>query len=252
MTPQHIFGIWVGPVSDDAGALIIKMCGIRSLEDAYGAAEAGANWLGFNFWERSKRVVSPERAAAIISRLPNDIAMVGVFVNSTAIEINRVAKLTGIDMVQLHGDETDELLSQIDVPAYRAIRLGSAKDITTAIASAACSRVSVAPGGECVRFGTTAVTTGLCLVDAWDPISPGGTGRLANHDWARQVAERCPTIVAGGLTPDNVHGVVLSLPARGVDVAGGIEQSPGVKNRDKMFLFVENARKAWQEKSLSW
>ncbi|NUN14461.1 MAG: phosphoribosylanthranilate isomerase [Myxococcales bacterium] len=235
-------------MNEEPRGLIVKMCGMTTLDDALAAVDAGADWLGFNFWSPSKRYVPPELAGKIISRLPNSVSAVGIFVNHPVIEINRIVKLTKIDMVQLHGDESNELLSQVDAPAFRAIRLRTADDIAKAIVAAEHSRVSVPKTTLSHEREPMLNRSGLCLVDTYDPFAPGGTGRLINRELASQVAHQCVTVVAGGLTPDNVFDMVVSLPVSGVDVAGGIEQSAGVKDRDKMFRFVENARKGWRER----
>jgi phosphoribosylanthranilate isomerase len=192
--------------------LIVKICGITRPEDAAAAEEAGADWIGLNFWPGSKRRVSVEVAKAIRTRLPK----IGVFVNAPLEEIRRIAGEIGLDRIQLHGDEPTDFWTG-PPPALRVVR------------------------------GVDRLTAGdeLVLLDAATP-GYGGAGEALDWNAVRAAVERTGRriILAGGLTPANVASAIAIVRPAGVDVASGVESAPGVKDPDKIRAFVRAARGA--------
>lgn len=213
----------------------IKICGITNVNDALMAARAGADAVGLNFFNKSRRFVKPEVAREIVSAMPADVFKVGVFVNHDAEQIATIANNVGLDCVQLHGDEHPELLSQLpsDVRIIRAHRCG--------------------PGGLTVlaKFLEECRTAGrspdAVLLDADAGVEFGGTGQVA--DWSRIESERLllsglPLILAGGLTPENVGAAIAAVRPTGVDVASGVEREPRRKSPDRVTAFIAAAKQA--------
>ena len=201
--------------------MFVKMCGMTRLSDALEAVACGADALGFVFWPQSPRYIDPERARAIIATLPTHVVAVGVFVNETVDGITSVAMRTGIGTVQLHGDETPEYAAALEWPVWRA--------------------VTVEGADEASRVWPVDTTW---LVDAADPVRRGGTGMAVHWPRAAAVARARRTVLAGGLTPENVVEAIMVVRPYGVDVSSGVEDSPGVKNVDKMRRFLAGARSA--------
>lgn len=205
--------------------IFIKVCGITRLTDALHAVEQGATAVGFVLWPASPRAVTVERAAEIIAELPSSIVAVGVFVNEPVDGIRDVAGRTGITTVQLHGDEPPAYAEALDWPVLRSVTLDEADD-------------------TCGDWPAETVF----LVDAVDPVRRGGTGERVNWARAAEVAREWRVVLAGGLTPDNVAHAIVTVRPFGVDVSTGVEQSPGVKDFDKVARFVANARRAFEER----
>ena len=204
--------------------IFIKICGMTRLTDALHAVDQGATALGFIFWPRSPRAVSLERAAEIVAELPSSITTVGVFVNEPIDGIRAIVARTGINTVQLHGDEPPAYADALEWPLIRAV---DADDVDEACAA---------------WSGQTAL-----LLDTIDPIRRGGTG--VPVDWARAagVARTRKLVLAGGLTPENVASAIRAVRPYGVDVSSGVELAPGVKDFDKVARFVKNALRAFEE-----
>jgi phosphoribosylanthranilate isomerase len=200
----------------------VKICGITSLADAQQALEAGADALGLNFWSGSVRRVSETVAVEIARALRDQVLLVGVFVDAPAAEITRLREDLGLGCVQLHGDESPELLAQFLPHAYKAVRVRGA-DVASEVA----------------RFGGEHV-----LLDAYVKGMPGGTG--ATFDWslAAQIAQQRKLTLAGGLTPANVADAVRAVRPYCVDTASGVESAPGVKDAALVRAFVERAKQA--------
>ena len=203
--------------------MFIKVCGITRLTDALFAAEQGATAVGFVFWPRSPRSVEPERAAEIIAQLPSNVTPVGVFVNERVDAIRDVIARTGITTVQLHGDEPPAYAAAIGWPVLRSITLEDAVDVAAAWPDA---------------------TT--LLLDATDPVRRGGTGQTVDWTRAAGIAAIRRIVLAGGLTPSNVARAIETVRPYGVDVSSGVEESPGVKNFQKVAQFLANARRAFE------
>jgi phosphoribosylanthranilate isomerase len=201
----------------------VKVCGITNLEDALAALEAGAELLGFNFYARSPRYVSPGAARRVVERLPEGVECVGVFVNEPAPEaVERAVRESGVGAVQLHGDETPEFCRALrNLTTIKALRVGPG---FTAEAAAA--------------YPTDAV-----LLDAYVAGEWGGTGHTFDWSLARRTREAVPKLfLAGGLRPGNVAGAVAAVRPFAVDVCSGVETSPGRKSLPLMRRFVEEVR----------
>jgi phosphoribosylanthranilate isomerase len=197
----------------------IKICGVTRLEDALLAARLGADALGFNFWPGSKRHVTPAAARQIISRLPPFVTPVGVFVNQSEGEMRAVAAETGIQVFQLHGDEPPELCSRLPLPVVKAIPVDQVATLSRLLSY------------EVQAFLLDTPSRGY-----------GGTGRPFDWSLAEGVSEVAPVILAGGLTPENVADAIRAVRPWAVDVASGVESSPGVKDAERMSRFFTAVR----------
>lgn len=198
----------------------VKICGITNLEDALMAVEAGADALGFVFFRGSPRCISPERAAAIIRRLPPFIQTVGLFVNEEPATVNAVADQCGLDLVQLHGEESPDYCTAVKRRIIKAFRVKDASSLDAI-----------------VNYHVAA-----CLLDAWSPAARGGTGTTFNWEIAARAAASHPIILAGGLTPENVAEAVATVNPYAVDVSSGVESSPGKKDAALIRAFISAAR----------
>lgn len=205
----------------------IKICGITNPADAAMAAEAGADALGFVFWEKSPRYVAPSIAAAIIGSLPPFVTTVGVFVNELPERIVEIAVAAGLACVQLHGDETPGECGAIKASVaglriIKAFRVNRGFDI-----------MSLKPYSAQAH-----------LLDAYKAGVPGGTGQT--FDWAVAAAakEMGRIILSGGLTPGNVVEAIRVVRPYAVDVSSGVERSPGLKDADKVVKFIKTAKEA--------
>jgi phosphoribosylanthranilate isomerase len=192
--------------------VLVKICGITRQEDAAAAAALGADALGFVFWPASPRFVEPSRARDIIATLPSFVAAVGVFVNQPAAHINAVARLTGLAVIQLHGDEEPGLADQLTRPAVKAVAADDAE-------------------GGCVDMWPRRVTM---LIDVRDPVRRGGTGRTVDWTAAARLARRRRALLAGGLHPGNVAAAVRQVRPFGIDVSSGVERAPGIKDHERL------------------
>ena len=199
----------------------VKICGITSTEDALAAVDAGADALGFMFYEPSPRYLSAEKAAEIILDLPEQVARVGVFVDADAKTVRHTIETAGLDTLQFHGNESPRYCSQFEQRTIKAFRV---KDRTTL--------------AELPDYDTDA-----WLLDSYVKGVPGGTGEKFNWELAVE-AKRLgkPILLAGGLTPDNAADAVGQVSPFGLDVSGGVEASPGVKDAAKMAGLITNAK----------
>ena len=219
----------------------MKICGITNVEDARHAATAGADAIGLNFYARSPRYVSAERAKGIVDAVGPEVAKVGVFVNATVAEICDVCDRVGLDWVQLHGDEPPEFLGQLpDRQLIRALRIGPPDG-----ASDDCLGGAAAYLRRCHEGGRL---PDAVLIDARVKDEYGGTGEKAN--WDALAGERDwlidrPLILAGGLTADNVSDAIHRVRPHSVDTASGVESAPGEKGHLLLERFVRAARSAF-------
>jgi phosphoribosylanthranilate isomerase len=202
----------------------VKICGITRVEDARQAWAAGADALGLNFYPRSPRYVTAEVAAALARTRPALGSVVGVFVNESPDTIRALVRECGLTAVQLHGDEPPEACSGYGVPVIKALRVRGPEDVERARAY--------------VGVGDVAA---LLL----DGAAPGSGGGGVGFDWslvARLAEAGVPVLVAGGLHPGNVQEAVRATRPYGVDVASGVEASPGIKDADAVRAFVRAVR----------
>jgi phosphoribosylanthranilate isomerase len=194
----------------------VKVCGITRFEDADLAVRLGASAIGFVLWDRSPRRIATVDAAAIARALPPFVTRVGVFVNSPAADVSTAVRDIGLDAVQLHGGEAVEDYTAVAARLIKAVSPETEDEVTSAVGLA--SDVAV-------------------LVDATAPVDRGGTGRRANWDLAARIARSRPVLLAGGLTADNVVAAVRVVTPWAVDVSSGVEESPGIKSRQRLEEF---------------
>lgn len=190
------------------------------MEDAETAVGFGADALGFIFYKGSKRFVDPKTAGDIISNLPPFLTTVGVFVNQDLDEIGEINLKTGINVVQLHGDETPEFCSSVGNTVIKVIRVKNTLDL---------DRVA--------QYPVQAI-----LLDTYSDDEYGGTGR--SFDWGilKELGLPKRIILSGGLTPDNVAEAVRVVKPYAVDVSSGVEAEPGKKDHEKLKKFIEAIR----------
>lgn len=207
--------------------MIIKICGIKKTEDAIIAIEAGADLLGFNFYPPSSRYIAPEDCAKIVARIKvsgKTVGSVGVFVNEPLDNIKAIIVQCNLDLVQLCGDEPEEEMSILGQLAFKAVRPKSLEE-----------------GDDLMRrFARKNAPT--LLVDAYKKGAYGGTGETGDWTIANHLARQAPILLAGGLNPENVAEAVAAVNPWGVDVASGVESSPGVKHASKILAFMAAAR----------
>lgn len=194
----------------------IKICGFTRLDDLISAFEFGADAAGFNFFKGSKRYIKPEPCRQIISAAPGEMEFVGVFVNENPQTINSIADNVGLDWVQLSGDEDEEDILSIEKRTIKVIRPESVKDLATA---------ETCPAD-------------MIMFDASEPGLYGGTGRTVNVEFFNSNVMKRPFILAGGLDVHNVGSLIRLLNPCAVDVATGVEKSPGKKDLGTMEQFI--------------
>lgn len=204
----------------------VKICGITNLEDAKMASDLGADQLGFNFYAGSKRFVSPDEVRAIVEGLRGDEFKIGVFVNETVENILATANLAGLNAVQLHGDETSEMIravrSSCGLMVIKAFRIGPEAGSTDIIDSSADA----------------------VLLDTISSAGFGGTGKTFDWSIAKEIVLWRPDSVylAGGLTPGNVGEAIKTVRPFAVDVASGVEIDPRNKDAEAIEQFIKAVR----------
>ena len=206
----------------------IKICGITNLADAKAATDAGANSLGFNFYEKSLRRVSTADAAQIRSKLPKEIEAVGVFVNAKPADINSLRAFVRFDTAQLHGDETPNIVSRVasSLPVIKAFRVDANFLLST-----------FDQFSDVFAF----------LLDAARAGQYGGTGQTTDWDFARRAAVSHRIILSGGLKVENVAEAICLVRPYAVDVASGVESKPGKKDHGRLKEFIDEVRRAEQQ-----
>jgi len=217
----------------------VKICGITNLEDARAAVEAGADALGFVFYDKIPRKVDPETTQKIIAALPAEVEKVGVFVDADTDSIHEVVSDTGLTAVQLHGRQALENVLQ---------------DSRSADQSLGVSRVIPAIPGDSLKQGGVLITQDArerifaLLFDAQSNGRFGGTG--STFDWQgtramiQVISLKLPVIVAGGLNPTNVEEAIRIFQPFGLDVSSGVEARPGKKDPEKLRAFIESVHRA--------
>jgi len=195
----------------------IKICGITRIEDALCAAESGADAVGFIFHEASPRYIAPERAKEIITALPRGIATVGVFVNRKAEEVARTVDDCGLDLLQLHGDESPEYCRRFPPErVIKAVFLRTPEDLRALDAY------------DVLAF----------LADFREAGRYGGTGNRADWGLAARLGKTHPLILAGGLCIENIGEALAAVAPEAVDINSGCERTPGIKDHDRMRRIV--------------
>lgn len=201
---------------------MVKVCGITNVADARVAAEAGADAVGFLFAESPRRI-DAETARGISLALPENVLKVGVFVNEEPGEILRIAREVGLDVAQLHGDETPEEVAEVragGLAAMKAVRVRNAEDVA-----------------DVERYGAD-----LYLLDAYSEKARGGTGETFDWEVAKSLGGRANIVVSGGLGPENVREAVGLFEPYGVDASSSLEDAPGRKNEERVRRFILAAK----------
>ena len=199
-----------------------KVCGITNPGDARVAADAGADAIGLIFAE-SPRNVNVEEARAVSIALPEDVLKVGVFVDAGPEEVLKTAREDGLDLAQLHGDETPETVATIrdaGLPVMKAVRVRNAEAL-----------------GALEKYEAD-----LLLLDAWSARARGGTGETFDWALAKSVKGRDNIVVSGGLAPDNVREAIEFFEPYGVDASSSLEERPGKKSGELVRRFVRAAK----------
>lgn len=216
----------------------IKICGITNLSDAITAADAGAELLGFNFYPKSPRCITPAACRQVTSVLRQKyprLTLVGVFVNSSVAEIRAILANCHLHLAQLHGDETPDMLQELGNSAFKAIRL-SAPQSNPSPAHPLEPFVSAYPF---LQSAPASATQPALLVDAAVQGMYGGSGMVTDWSAAAELSKQIPLLLAGGLTPENVAAAVRQVHPWGVDVASGVEISPGKKDPIRIKKFID-------------
>ncbi len=199
----------------------VKICGITNLEDALLAARLGADAVGFIFYEASPRGIDITAAANITKSLPPYLTRVGVFVNAKSSVIEKAFRECKLDVAQLHGDETPEIVSGLGRNVIKSLRLKKEDDI------------EIIPEYEDCAI----------LLDTFDKEKFGGTGRSFNWDWAKEARRfKRPIILSGGLDSSNVGAAIDAAMPDAVDVSSGVESRPGKKDPRKLARFINAVR----------
>lgn len=200
----------------------VKICGITNITDATTAVQAGADALGFVFYDKSPRAVTIDQAWAVFETLPAFVTTTALFVNPDVALVNRVIEALKIDLLQFHGDESPAFCEQFSRPYIKAVRMQPETDLKQLAAQFASSQ-------------------GL-LLDTYVKGIPGGTGSAFNWDWVSPEKRQnmpLPVILAGGLNEENVGQAINSVHPWGVDVSGGVESAPGQKSSEKIQAFIQ-------------
>jgi phosphoribosylanthranilate isomerase len=208
----------------------IKICGITRLEDARYCAGAGADYLGFIQHPESPRYIAPENAREIIEWVYG-AEPVGVFVNRSADEVNRIAEQAGFRYVQLHGNESPELCEEIELPVIKAIRV---------MHDAASEQIRYV-------FERYAEVAHYILLDTHSTSLWGGTGESFNWRLARELSAEFPIFLAGGINPSNVVEAIETMTPFAVDLSSGVEEAPGIKDFDKVANLFETVNALFEE-----
>ncbi|MDI9409242.1 MAG: phosphoribosylanthranilate isomerase [Candidatus Pacebacteria bacterium] len=201
----------------------VKFCGIRLLQDAQLAVDLGVDALGFIFYPPSPRAISITAARELIAQLPPLVTKVGVFVNEAVAEIEFTARMVGLDLVQLSGDETPEMMAELSIPFIKAYRDLPAAGILQQWSDHPQFKGFLADGKA---------------VQSNEANHYGGSGHLAETQLIEGLAREGRLMIAGGLTAETVAGVISAHHPFGVDVSSGIESAPGVKDEKKMREFI--------------
>ena len=195
----------------------IKICGITRLEDSQLCDKLGADAIGFIFYHKSKRYITPENARTISISLPPFLHKIGVFVNSSIEEVNSVAKLASLTSVQLHGDETPEYISKINYPVIKSFGVDESFDFSILDEYSNCG----------------------IILDVKDTVEYGGTGNSFNWEIIPEKI-RTKVIIAGGVSTHNIDEIHKNIRPYGIDISSSVEIEPGIKDKIKLELLFEN------------
>ncbi|PZP57469.1 MAG: phosphoribosylanthranilate isomerase [Micavibrio aeruginosavorus] len=205
---------------------LVKICGLKTPEAIDAAVQAGATFLGFVFFEKSPRNVTPEEAATLVERVPGHVKTVGLFVDPSDEEISRVLKIAKLDIIQLHGSETPqrnaEIKSRYNLPIIKAVKISAPEDLIT--------------------LGPAQAVADWVLFDAKAHEKselPGGNGIVFDWQLLKGLKVTKPWMLSGGLHAENIKIALDALSPDAVDVSSGVEDLPGFKNPAKIREFIE-------------
>jgi len=204
----------------------VKICGITNIADAKAAVDAGADALGFVFYEKSPRAVTIDQAWPIFQKLPAFVTTTALFVNPDVALVQNVIKELKIDLLQFHGDESPAFCEQFSRPYIKAVRMQAETDLK--------------------QLATLYASSQGLLLDTYVKGVPGGTGAAFNWEWVspeKQPKMTLPVILAGGLNEDNVGQGIDAVHPWAVDVSGGVESTPGQKSSEKIQAFIQAVNK---------
>ena len=206
----------------------VKICGITNLSDARYAVRVGASAMGYIFYPGSPRFISPKSAGIISEGTDRKIKKVGIFVNESMPHIESIIKTASLDLIQLHGDESDEFCQSLSKPVIRALRLKKGVSVTMEFPNNVCA----------------------LLLDTWSEKSYGGTGKsfdwslINNHKWNK------PIILSGGVNHKIVKDAIKTINPHALDVNSGVELSPGLKDHNKIDEFFQTVKNTGPYKNI--
>lgn len=197
----------------------MKICGITNWTDARRAVDAGADFLGFNFYAGSPRYIAPAKARQIVRRLPEKVSAVGVFVNETEETMIEIARAVGLHSLQLHGDESPAMVRRLS----RSFSIIKAVRVRKSFQARQLARFKDAQA---------------LLLDGFDAKQWGGTGKTFDWRVAKRANHGARIVLAGGITPENVAAAILTAKPYAVDVCSGVEAKPGKKDAKRVKAFM--------------
>ncbi|MFN4152687.1 MAG: phosphoribosylanthranilate isomerase [Candidatus Sericytochromatia bacterium] len=200
----------------------IKICGITNKEDALYISQFDVWSLGFIFYSKSPRYIEPEKAREIIDLLPKNIKKIGVFVNSIKEEMLKVKEISGIDIFQLHGEETPELCESLNTPFIKAFRLRDYSDL------------------ENIKEYSNLKNLYAIIIDSFSNNAYGGTGLKANWSLAKEVKQFGKVILAGGINSSNAKDAISEVKPFALDLSSSVEIEAGIKDHKKIEEFFES------------
>jgi len=202
----------------------IKICGITRAQDALRAAELGADAIGLVLYPKSQRAVSVDAMVDIVANVRERVTVVALFVNPEPDLVRQALATQAVDLLQFHGDETAEFCEQFNMPYMKAVAVSASSDLKSALAAY-----------EAAAY---------ILLDSYDPIMPGGTGKTFDWDKVSELTEQqqARLVLAGGLASGNVREAIEIVHPFGVDVSSGVEASKGIKDLKMMQLFIQGVR----------
>lgn len=219
--------------ADEEARSKVKICGLTSLQDARFISGALAHYMGFIFYDESLRYIEPAKAGAIINWIEGP-ECVGVFVNQPLDDVNMIARQTGVDLVQLHGNESAEYCDLIEKPVIKVIHISNGTDASELEEKINSYRSHI----DFLLFDTK-------IDGQW-----GGTGQSFEWNIINEISGSIPFFLSGGLNANNIREACRVVQPYAVDLSSGVESSPGIKSFDKIELFMDKMRDIWEEQEM--